>query len=393
MMQRRSIMQSRIIMREDVKKSSEKSAHAEIIKYSLGNDIGKEEFDACLSQIDINQHVKILGTSHFKNTRAGFVQLENWVRKKLRAPKPLVCVMEATGVYYENLALYLDDRGFDVCVVLPNRVKQYMRSRGYKSKNDKIDSIGISQMGAEQQLERWKRPAEQVVHLRQTTRLCESFQQTRTALNNQLEALRSSGYDHTDLEKVLLQQIRLINKQIETLKSSVEQIIEADPELDRKVKNITAIKGVGVYTVAVVLAETGFFEMFHSLAQLTSYAGYDVIENQSSKRVGRTRISKKGNAHIRRAMHMPALSIKRFGDATMTALWERVYERTRIKMKAYVAVQRKLLLLIYTLWKKDQIYQPGWKNPMAIRMEEHQANCIQELSLGEKSSPDKAGLH
>lgn len=385
-------MQSRIIMSKDVMKSSKKNESVEIIKYCLGTDIGKENLDVCLSQIDINQHVKILGTSRFKNTHAGFIQLEAWSKKKLRSAKPLVYVMEATGVYYENFALYLDDKGFDVCVLLPNRAKQYLRSRGHKSKNDKIDSIGLSQMGAEQQLERWRRPSEKSIHLRQTTRFCESCQQSRTTLNNQLEALRSSGHIRKDLEKMLLRQIRLLDKQIEELKSSVEKTVEADKELSRKVGNITAIKGVGVYTVSVVLAETGFFEMFHSISQLTSYAGYDVIENHSGKRVGRTRISKKGNAHIRRAMHMPALSIKRFGDPAMTALWDRVYERTKIKMKAYVAIQRKLLALIYTLWKKDQMYQPNYVGNVTDTDREHQVNCFRELSLGIKSSPDKAGL-
>ena len=38
-------------------------------------------------------------------------------------------------------------------------------------------------------------------------------------------------------------------------------------------------------------------------------------------------------------------------------LYERVFERTKIKMKGYVAVQRKLLTLIYALWKKDEKYE------------------------------------
>lgn len=98
--------------------------------------------------------------------------------------------------------------------------------------------------------------------------------------------------------------------------------------------------------------------MFNSVAQLVSYAGYDVVENQSGKRVGRSRISKKRNAHIRRALHMPALNVKRWHKPTFLALWERVYQRRKIKMVAYVAVQRKLLVLIYTLWKNGQIYDP-----------------------------------
>jgi hypothetical protein len=30
-------------------------------------------------------------------------------------------------------------------------------------------------------------------------------------------------------------------------------------------------------------------------------------------------------------------------------------------MKAYVAVQRKMLMLIYTLWKKNEVYNPSKK--------------------------------
>ncbi len=67
--------------------------------------------------------------------------------------------MEATRVHYKNRALYLDDHNFPVSIILPHRAKQYMCSRGYKSKNDKIDSIGLFQMGVEQQLELWNRPS------------------------------------------------------------------------------------------------------------------------------------------------------------------------------------------------------------------------------------------
>ncbi|MDQ3842488.1 MAG: hypothetical protein M3342_00525, partial [Bacteroidota bacterium] len=37
-------------------------------------------------------------------------------------------------------------------------------------------------------------------------------------------------------------------------------------------------------------------------------------------------------------------------------LFKRVYEKSHIKMKAYVAVQKKLLALIYTLWKKEEAF-------------------------------------
>lgn len=63
-----------------------------------------------------------------------------------------------------------------------------------------------------------------------------------------------------------------------------------------------------------------------------SFAGYDVIENQSGKREGKTRISKKGNSHIRRILHLPAFNAVRFGEPACKALFERVYTRSHYKM-------------------------------------------------------------
>ena len=63
--------------------------------------------------------------------------------------------------------------------------------------------------------------------------------------------------------------------------------------------------------------------------------------------------------HIRRALYFPALSVVKYHDE-FTHLFNRVYDRTRIKMKGYVAVQRKLLVLIYTLYKNNEAYDPSY---------------------------------
>ena len=114
-------------------------------------------------------------------------------------------------------------------------------------------------------------------------------------------------------------------------------------------------------TVATVLGETNGFALFKSIPQLISYAGYDVVENQSGNHRGKTRISKKGNSHIRRAMHMPAFNMIKYNTGNFKPFFERIFERNHQKMKAYVAVQKKLLVLIYTLWKKTEAYKPNTK--------------------------------
>ncbi len=147
--------------------------------------------------------------------------------------------------------------------------------------------------------------------------------------------------------------MNLVEKQIQNL-------ITKDALLKDKYDKISKIKGIGLLSFAVIVAETNGFELFENQKQLVSYSGYDVIENQSGTRTGKTRISKKGNSRIRRILHMPALTAVRYDEPTFKALYERVYQRTGIKMKGYVAVQKKLLCLIYALWKKDQAYNPNY---------------------------------
>jgi len=130
--------------------------------------------------------------------------------------------------------------------------------------------------------------------------------------------------------------------------------------LRKKFTDILKIKGLGLQTLAVIVAETAGFAAFENGAQLVSYAGYDIIENQSGKHTGKTRISKRGNSHIRRALHFAAFNAVRYEVGMFPGLYERIYERSKIKMKGYVAIQKKLLTLIYVLWKKDEAFDPDY---------------------------------
>ena len=95
---------------------------------------------------------------------------------------------------------------------------------------------------------------------------------------------------------------------------------------------------------------------------MASYAGLDVKEKQSGTSVkGKPRISKKGNRYLRKAMHLPALAAIRH-DERFKAIFARLVGKHGIKMKAAVAVQRKLLEMIYTLYKTNKIYDPHYLN-------------------------------
>ncbi len=291
----------------------------------------------------------------------------------------MVFIMEATGVYFEPLAFRLYDEGYKVVVVLPNRAKKYIQSLGYKSKTDKIDAQALAQMGAEQNLPLWQPYSKEIYTLRSLTRQNEDLQKERTVLLNRIEAISYAKVKSPLILKQLKASLRLVEKQILELKEEIARCIKNDEVLSSKVAKIETIKGLGLMTIATVIAETNGFFLFKNQRQLVSYAGYDVVENLSGNSRGKSRISKKGNSHIRRALHMPSLCVVRYNPDTFGRFYERVYQASKVKMKGYVAIQRKLLLLIYTLWKKDQEYLPktsGKEEQKVLFPKQEKRNCL-----------------
>lgn len=334
-----------------------------MLKYSIGIDISKNDFHACLSSINAKQQVKVIRSGSFKNNKTGFLEFIKWINTSCSQKDiPVSIVMEATGVYYENCAMFLFIHGFSLSVVLPNKSKKYIAAIGVKTKNDKIDAKALSRMGAEQALDKWQPMGEFFYKLRSFTRHNQSLKEMRTSVTNQVEAAEHCMYQNKEIIRSLGKVIKLIDAQVKENVKAISTHIISNPEVAQKVANITAIKGVGELTVAVVLAETNGFELFKNISQLVSYAGYDVIENQSGKHTGKTKISKKGNARIRRAMHMPALCLVTNDVKIFKDLYERTVNKHGIKMKSYVAIQKKLLSMIYTLWKKNEKFDENYQS-------------------------------
>jgi transposase len=369
-----------------------------MLKYCVGLDISSKHFHACLSAIDQLQKVTVKCSAKFSNNPAGFNDFEAWLFKHHKQKDiALVVVMEATGVYYENIALFLHLKGYKVSVILPNKAKKYLQATGLKSKNDSIDAQGLSRMGSEQALEIWQPKDEYFYQLRSLTRQHQSLQELKTNVNNQLHADQHGMYQNELVTSQLMLLIKTINSQIADMEAAIATHLK-DNEVAKLVEGITLIKGVGALSIAIVLAETNGFALFKNISQLVSFAGYDVVENQSGSHVGKTRISKKGNGHIRRCLHMPAFNVVRYQQSPFIQLFNRTLQRHGIKMKSYVAVQKKLLVLIYVMYKKKEAYQPIRNIKYSEEQEQVSSSLLSfaeagQLNEKQNSANPKAALH
>jgi transposase len=326
------------------------------LKYSVGLDVSSKKINACISVIDEKQKVVVKSSTIISNTLKGFSSLEEWILKHKKESIPVVICMEATGIYHENCSYYLYGKDFDVSIILPNKAKKYLEAIGLKSKNDSIDAKGLSQMGAEQCLEVWQPMGSFFYELRLLTRQHQNVTELKTVLKNQLDALSFAMHHLDSVTNQLEQTIILFETQLKELDKEIKTHLKSNTEVYDKAENILKMKGLGVLTLSTILAETNGFTLFTNYKQLVSYAGYDVVEAQSGKRVGKTKISKRGNSRIRRALHMPSLVVVQCQVKPFKDLFDRTYEKHGIKMKSYVAVQKKILTMIYHLWKKNEAY-------------------------------------
>lgn len=332
-----------------------------IIAQHLGIDISQKDFKVCLMTLNVEQQLKVKGSRSFKNNKSGFEQLQIWLDKKVNNQQPFRLTMEATGVYYEQLAYFLYGKGYHVSVQLPNKIKAFFAVLNLRSKTDELEAKAIAQIGLLHKFDKWEPLSEQMYSLKKCCRERVMLVEEKTAVCNRLHAESACQRPSSSAIDRFQGRIKLLNKQVKAIEREIEQLVEANQELASRVEAICKLKGLGIITVATVVAETNAFALFRNRRQLTSYSGYDVVQRKSGTSVkGKTKISKKGNSHIRRALHFPALSVIKY-NKEFADLYQRVFDRTKIKMKGVVAVQRKLLLLIFTLFNKNQAYDPDFR--------------------------------
>lgn len=343
-----------------------------IVKQVLGVDVAKNELVVCLARMYDDWTPELYGYKTFANTAKGFATLTLWVKKHTEDTVPVRFVMESTGVYHESFAYFLNENGYEVSIVLPNKISNYIRTLEVKTITDKTASEAIARFGLERKLDQWQKPKDIFKKLRQLTRERGQIVEERTAVKNQLHAENVEAEPNKHSLKRIQERIILLNKQELAIKKEVAALIEGDEELLGLISIICSLPGIGLLTAAIILAETNGFELIRNKRQLTSYAGFDVIEKQSGISVkGKTKISKRGNKYLRKAMHLPALAAIKH-DERFKAIFSRTVSRHGIKMKAAVAVQRKLLEMTYTIFKtqtkydKDYLKQTEDKNKEAV---------------------------
>lgn len=333
-----------------------------ILKQVLGVDVSQKELEVSLGRLREDLSIELYSHRIFSNRSSGFTLLDKWLKKNTAAEYTLRVVMEATGVYHQQFACFMSDKGYDISIILPNKISNYIRTLEVKTVTDKTCAEAIARFGLERKLDNWKQPNETYRKLQQLTRERGQIVDERTMVKNRLHAEKSQAYPNENSMGRMKQLINFLNAQEQQIKKEIKEIVDTKPEIQQEVKRISTIPGMGVLTATIILAETNGFELIRNKKQLTSYAGMDIKEKLSGTSVkGKPRISKRGNRYIRRSLHLPALSAVKHNPIHRQA-YTRLISKHGIKMKALMAIERKMLELSYILFKNKTEYNPDYEN-------------------------------
>ena len=313
----------------------------------LGIDISKETFDVALLS---NNKIK---TKKFDNNSKGFCVLKQWLN--IKEVQLVHACMESTGVYEVKLAQYLYDNNFKVSVVNPARIKDFSMSKLARVKTDKADRQLIARFCLAMQPNLWQPTAIHVQKLQQWVNRLDALNANKFQESNRLEGVDS------EVAVNIQSHIDFINEGIEKVENLIANHIKQHEDLNDKSKLIASIPGVGAKTIAVVLAFLANIEDFNSAKQVVAFVGLNPKQRQSGSSVhGMTRISKTGDANLRKAFYMPAIVSLRF-NPIIKDFSERLSNAGKSKMVIVIAAMRKLLHIIYGVLKNGTAFNKDIK--------------------------------
>jgi len=225
---------------------------------------------------------------------------------------PLHFALEATGVYGKALIAALHQAGLAVSVLNPAQVKYFALSVLRRTKNDTVDAEIIARFCRERKplATRPLRPIEEqlkvLVHERES-RVGEQTREPNRAKKDPFQIELP-----TLISRQRQQRLEQLAKEIAQLDAAIDSLIASDEGLKTQSQLLCSIPGIAKLTAAKLLSELAGKE-FQSARQLAAYAGLTPAERRSGYSLyGKTRLSKIGNAFLRKALYLPAAAARRW---------------------------------------------------------------------------------
>jgi transposase len=293
---------------------------------------------------------RVVLAAAYENTPAGHSRLIKALR---RSPLPVRVVLEATGIYFLDLAGELAAAGIAVMVVNPKATHHFAEAILQRRKNDPVDAAMLREFGRRMDFVPWQPPQRELFAFRALTREAQALSKAVAAAKNRLHAITATRLAPDTLIGALERQIAQNQALIDELVAAALAQSQTHRELARLVARTDSAPGFAAKAAVLVVGELAVLPPM-SARQWVAQAGLDVREECSGTSLARRpRLSKRGNKRLREALFYPALTAARCCPAA-GAFVDRLVAGGKTRLQAIVALMRKLLHALHAMWRHDE---------------------------------------
>lgn len=272
--------------------------------------------------------------------------IRQWLR---RLPGPARIGIEATGTYHVELLEQAARKRHQLYVIDGFRLNRYREGVGGRAKTDISDARLVRRYLCHEihQLREWKAPSAGYTRLKRLLRRRAKIVQLRTALRQSLAGV-------PELRAVSRNLVERIDRAVDQIDRIMKKTVEKEG-LQDAVRRLDQIEGVGPL-VATAFTTNYLRGEFRSSDAFVAFLGLDVRVRDSGLQRGRRKLTKQGDAEMRRLAHVAAMAACRSGRWRDMHLANQA--RGLTKIQSLVIIARKLTRLAFALLKSGEEYRP-----------------------------------
>jgi transposase len=294
----------------------------------------------------------------FNHDNAGIKSLYRWAIKHAGDNGIHLC-MEATGVYSQHVAIrLLRLSGIEVSIVNPACIKAFANAQLRRCKTDMIDAEVIRCYAQSQKPSAWQPSSKANRQLYELVMQADSIQASLQQWRNRSH--RQEYIDDFPKAAIKAQRaiVKTLEKQLDLLERAIDQLCAADAELACQIILLESIPGIARKSAVRILAHGQHWLTDRTAKALTAHAGLAPHHYQSGTSIrGKSRIDKRGNKNLRKALYMPAL-VGIVHNPILKPFYNRLLDNGKQKMLALIACMKKLLLIIRSMLINKTTFNP-----------------------------------
>lgn len=258
--------------------------------------------------------------------------------------------MEATGSYHELLARLAHRLGLSVYVLNPKDLRHYAKATGQRAKTDRVDAAVVARYVAKEHehLHSWYPPSA-------VQRQLQRLMRRRAKLTSARSSMRATLRDVTSLRAHSRALLKHFDALIAKIDAQARELIKADQERDQAFQRLDAIPAVG-HAVGIGLLTSLERWALPRADAFVAFIGLDPRPEDSGKKSGRRRLSKRGDPELRRLLYVAAMS------ASRTRVWAPLYQRALARglsrIEALVVLARHIARTAWSIYTHRTHFDP-----------------------------------